>query len=127
VLKGVVGEGVKDAYKALRDKIAPWAGSDVEAVEKAPTSPARQAVVAEIIDGRPADDQAAARVLAERLIAALKTSGNVGLDVGRLEALEVRLGAITVSEGTGVSIGDARVHGTFEAGDITVGGTPGKK
>jgi hypothetical protein len=62
------------------------------------------------------------------LIAALRHAavGKVGLDVGRLEALEVQLGAITVTEGTGVSIDEARVHETFKTGDITVGGKPGK-
>ena len=126
IVKGAVGEAVKDSYKALKGKIAHWAGHDVEALEKAPTSAARQAVVAEIIDAQPADDLAAVRALAERLIAALKATGSTGLDLARLEALEVRLGAITVKGGTGVRMGDVRVHGTFGTGDIKVGDTPGK-
>jgi hypothetical protein len=126
IVKGAVGEAVKDSYKALKAKIAHWAGGDVEALEKAPTSAAQQAVVAKIIDAQPADDVAAVRALAERLIAALKATGSTGLDVARLEALEVRLGAITVREGIGVRMGDVRVHGTFSTGDIKVGDTPGK-
>jgi hypothetical protein len=125
VVKGAVGEAVKDGYKTLKGKIAHWAGGDVEALEKTPTSAARQAVVAEIIDAQPTEEVAAVRALAERLIAALKAAGGVGLDIGRLEALEVRLGAITVKDGTGVRMGDARVHGTFSTGDIKVG-APGK-
>jgi hypothetical protein len=32
VVKGVVGEAVKDAYKALKQRIAHWAAGDVEAL-----------------------------------------------------------------------------------------------
>jgi hypothetical protein len=128
-LKGAVGEAAKDAWKALRDKVAAWAGGDVEALEKAPASAARQAVVAEAIDTRPADDRAAAGALAKELIAALRAAGggNVGLDMRRLEALEVELGAIDVTQGTGVRIDEARVQGAFKTGPIKVGGPdPGK-
>jgi hypothetical protein len=125
IVKGVVGEAVKDSYKTLKDKVAHWAGGDVEALDKAPTSTAWQAV-AEIIDAQPADAVTEVRALAERLIAALKASASIGLDVARLEALEVRLGAITVKEGIGVRMGHVRVHGTFSTGDIKVGGAPGK-
>jgi hypothetical protein len=71
-LKGAVVEAVKDGYKALKAKVAVWAGGDVEALEKTPGSAARRAVVAEAIDARSADEQAAARTLAQRLIEALK-------------------------------------------------------
>ena len=33
-LKGAVGEAAKDAYKALKNRVARWAGSDVEALER---------------------------------------------------------------------------------------------
>jgi hypothetical protein len=46
VFKSSVGEVVKDAYKALKDKVAIWIRTDVEALEKTPTSQTRQAVVA---------------------------------------------------------------------------------
>ncbi len=49
-LKGTVSEAVKDAYKALKERVAHWAGGDVEALEKSPTSAGRQAVVAEAIN-----------------------------------------------------------------------------
>jgi hypothetical protein len=126
VIKGTVGGVVKDTYKALKGKVAPWAVSDIEALEKAPTSVARKAVVAEIVDGQSADEKAAVHALAKELIAAMKSAGgsSVGLDIGRLEALDVQLGNITVTEGTGARIGEARVHGTFATGNITVG--PGK-
>jgi hypothetical protein len=127
-LKGAVSGLVKDGYTALRSRVAAWAGGDVEALEKAPESPARRAV-AEAIDSRPADEQEAARALARQLIAALKDAGGapVGLDIGSLDALAVELGNIAVSAGTGVRIGDARVNGSFKAGDITVGPSTAKK
>jgi len=127
VVKGVVDGVVKDGYKALKDKVAHWAGHDVEALEKAPASAARLAVVAEVIDSQPADDKITVRALAEHLVAALKrVGGPVGLDVGRLDALGIQLGSINVTEGTGVRIGEARVLGTFNAGDINVGPPQGK-
>ena len=52
VVKSSVGEVVKDAYKALKDKVALWICGDVEALEKTPASPSRQAVIAEEIDRR---------------------------------------------------------------------------
>ncbi len=74
-LKGLVGEGIKDAYKALRDKVAHWAGPDVEALEKTPASTARQAVIAEEIDRQAADEQEVVRALANALVEALKKDG----------------------------------------------------
>jgi len=123
-LKGVVGETVKDAYKALKAKVAGWAASDVDALEKTPASAARRAVVAEVIEGQSAEQQSEARVLAQRLIAALKkaSDGPIGLDVERLNALAVDLGSITVKEGTGARFRDARVRGSFKTGPIDVGG-----
>jgi hypothetical protein len=83
-------------------------------------------VVAEVIDAQSGEEQAALRVLAQELIAALKRGGPIGLDIGRLEAMEVQLGDIRVTEGTGARMDEVRVHGTFSAGNITVGG-PAKK
>jgi hypothetical protein len=128
VLKDAVGEAVKDAYRALKDKIASWTNDDVEAFENAPTSATRQAEVAKIVDNQSDDDKAAVRRFVEQLISALKqaSSGKVALDVGRLEALEVQLGNITVTEGTGARFGDVRAD-TFRTGDLTVGDQLRKK
>ena len=120
-LKGTVSEAVKDAYKALKERVAHWAGGDVEALEKSPTSAGRQAVVAEAINDQSTEEQAFLRSLADRLIAALKQHAPVGLDIGRLEALEVRLGSISVTEGTGARFREADVKGTFKTGPISVG------
>jgi hypothetical protein len=130
-VKGFVGEAVKDAYKKLKGEIAHWAGADVDALEKAPASAARQSVVAEAVDGQSPEEQALVKALAAEVIAALKSEarksgGPVGLDIGKLEALEVQLGAITVTEGRGVHINEVKTMGAFEAGPITVGPPPGK-
>ncbi len=130
-VKGFVGEAVKDAYKALKNRIAHWVGADVEALEKTPSSTARQSVVAEAIDGLPADDQASVKALADALVTALKSEagksgGPVGLDVGKLEALEVKLAALTVNEGTGARFKEVKTTGAFTVGPISVGSPPGK-
>ena len=125
-LKGAVGAGVKDAYDALKNKITGWAKHEVASLEKAPSSQELQTVVARIVDDQPPDEKTIAREFAERLVAALKEGNSIGLDIGRLEALEVQLGSITANEGTGVRIGDARVAGTFKVEKVIVGKKPGK-
>ncbi len=120
-LKSVVGEAVKDAYQGLKSLVGQWASADVEALEKTPGSIGRKQMVAELVDERPVEDQAEARALAERLIAALKGSRPIGLDIGRLETLEVQLGSIEVTDGVGVRIAEAKIGGAFTTGDIKVG------
>jgi hypothetical protein len=111
LLKGAAGDGVKDAYRALKDKVAQWAGRDVDALERESASAARRAVVAEIIDAQPVKEAAAVDVLAKRLIAALRTSESVGLDVGRLEALETRLSTSSQIDEIVTGSGNLIIHG----------------
>jgi hypothetical protein len=126
LLKGAVGEAVKDGYQALKEKVSHCASSDVTELEKAPSSATRQAVIAEIVDAQSEDDRKLLRDLAEALVAKLKESAPaIGLDIGRLTALEVQLGNITVTSGTGARIEEANVE-TFKTGDISVGGRSGK-
>jgi hypothetical protein len=125
-LKGAVGEAVKDGYKTLREKVSQWASRDIVELEKTPSSGARQAVIAEIIDAQSSEeDRESLRALAEALITKLKESAPVGLDIGRLTALEVQLGDITVSSGTGARIEEATVQ-TLKTGNISVGDRSGK-
>jgi hypothetical protein len=127
-VKAAVGEAVKDAYKALKDKLAIWAAGDVAELEKTPHSDLRKAVIAEVVNGRPAEDQDELRGLAQVLLANLKKAAPaIGLDIGRLDALAVELGKITVTEGVGTRIQEAHVGGTFRVGDISVGSLPGKR
>ena len=110
-------------------KIAHWAGTDIDALGKAPASTAR--VVADAVDGQPPEDQASVKKLAEALVAALKieaqkSGGPFGLIIKKLEALEVQLGRITVTEGIGVCLGDMKAPGAFTVGPINVGPPSGK-
>lgn len=125
-LKGAVGEAVKDGYKALKEKFSLWAPGEVAALEGTPNSNGRQAVVAEIIDAQSEDDRNALRVLAEALVAKLKENAPaIGLEVGRLTALEVELGNITVTSGIGARIEEANAD-IFKTGNISVGDCSGK-
>jgi hypothetical protein len=125
-LKGAVGEAVKDGYKALKEKVSHWAPSEVAALEANPSSNGRQIIVAEIIDAQSEDDRSALRALAEALVIKLKENAPaIGLDVGRLTALEVELGNITVSNGVGARIAEVNVE-IFKTGDISVGDRSGK-
>jgi hypothetical protein len=120
LLKGGLSEAAGDSYKALKGKIAAWAaGADVEALER---TAARRAVVAEAIDAQAMDEQTAARELARRLVAALKGAGvnRVGFDVGRLDALAVELGDVTVIRGR-----DIHIRGSVSGGNIKVSALPG--
>ena len=126
VVKSAVGEATKDAYKALKSQLFPSAAGEVDALEAAPASKGKQLAVAEIIDARSAEEQQALRALAEILLTNLKESAPaIGLDIGRLNALEAQLGKITVASGVGARIGEANVE-SFKVGDISVGGRSGK-
>ena len=108
VVKGAVGEAVKDAYAALKEKVGRWAGSDVEALVETPDSPRRQAVVAQKVDRQPASEQDTVQALATKLIESLKQEGvsvpsvTVRADRGGVAAgRDIRGGTITThSDGT---------------------------
>jgi len=127
VVKGTVGEVVKDAYKQLKSKLSLWAAHDVEALEKQPNSKARQAVIAETVDDLSATDRDSLRSLAQALTEALEKQAPeiVGLDIGKLKALHAELGNITVTAGIGARIKEADVE-TFRTGNLSVGVPPGK-
>jgi len=128
IVKGAVSEAVKDAYKALKSSVSRWAAGDATELEKTPDSKTRQAVIAEKVDGLSSADQESLRALAEALVGKLKQEPHaIGLDVGRLTALEAQLGSITVTQGIGARIQEADLSGTFRTGDISVGTPPGKQ
>jgi hypothetical protein len=129
--KGVLGEAAKDAYLAVKNAVLRWAGREVEMLEAKPGAPAREAVVAELIDGQPADAQAWLADLAGTLVAALraeaKERGPIGVEIKHLEAMEVRLREIVARAGTGFKADEVKTLGTFAIDRIeTGGGGPGK-
>jgi hypothetical protein len=127
VLKGGVGEGVKDAYQALKGKVAGWGKGAVASLERTPRSAELQTRIAEIVDSQPQEEKSSARDVARCLIVELKQDTNIGVDIGQLESLDVQLGSIEVTEGVGIRIGAARVAGSFSAKKIVVGPKTGKR
>jgi hypothetical protein len=128
VVKTGVGEVVKDAYKALKDKVSKWASGEVATLEAAPTSKGKQLAVAEIVDAQLADDgeRDGLRALVEVLIGKLKEDAPaIGLEFKRITDFEIELGKINVTGGVGVRVEDAK-GGSFKAKDITVEAKPGK-
>jgi hypothetical protein len=126
VLTSAVGEAVKDGYKALKEKVSHFAAGEVVALEKTPTSKGQQVVIAEIIDAQPAEERNSLRPLAEALIASMKENAPaIGMDIGRLTALEADFAHLNVSNGIGVRIGEAKV-GIFKAPNMSVGKSSGK-
>ena len=97
-LQDVTCEVAKDAYKALEQKLSCRAASDVHALERDPTSAARQAVIAEVVDQLPEAEKGSVKRLATELADALRTSAAqapVGIHVRRVEA-ETKLERIDV-------------------------------
>lgn len=131
--KEAVGTVVKEAYGALKELIAAWAGNDAETLEAEANAGddtgLREQLVARAIDKRPTDDLTKVKAGAEKLLAALKESGqggqSVGIDIGRLEALEVDLGKVSVTGGTGFRAEEVKTKGPFRAEGIEV--HPGKQ
>ena len=123
--KAGAGEAAKDAYQALRDKVAHRASGEVATLEAAPSSTGKQLAVAEIVDAQSEEDRQVLKVLTENLLAKLKENAPaIGLDVTRVSDLQMELGKVTVTRGVGVRVQDA-AGGTLKIGDISVGGGSG--
>ena len=128
IVKGTAELAVKDAYVALKNKISGWvSGEDVAALETAPTSAARQAVIAEAVDALPEASKSAVLPLAQDVADRLKESKMpIGVDISRLTAAQIQLGRVSVTEGVGARIADSNITGIVSTGDIVVGTPPGK-
>ena len=125
ILKTTVGEATKDAYKALKDRIARWAGAEVQALEAVPSLKSKQFAVAELIDAQPDDEREKLRGLIDALVERLKAEAPViGLDIGALRNVETELGNITARTGVGVRVREVE-GGKFKTGDISTGGPSG--
>jgi hypothetical protein len=89
--KGVLGEAAKDAYKALKGKIAAWAGHDVTRLEDNPASAAREAVVAEAINSRAETEKQELKDLARVLLTGLGDADKAGAEM-RITVIATRGG-----------------------------------
>jgi hypothetical protein len=124
VIEAGVGEVIKDAYIALKNKVAIWAGNDVEALVKEPDSTGRQLTVAEKIEELSPEDKSEIKVLALALNEALRKAASdfpIGIDVEKIEAASIALKAMDVRGGTGVKINTAKTSGPFAASVRNVG------
>jgi hypothetical protein len=125
ILKTSVGEATKDALKALKARVAHWAGAEVAALEAAPSSKGKQLAVAEQIDARPEGESEQLRALVQILVERLRADAPViGLDIGVLRNVETELGNITARTGVGVRIQQAE-GGKLKIDDISTGGPSG--
>lgn len=96
-------KAARDAYDILKHKLSCRAASDVHALERNPTSPARRAVIAEAVDEFPEAEKMSIKALAAALAEALRTSaaqGSIGIDVRRIDAERTKLVEIDVREST---------------------------
>ena len=83
-------------------------------------------MIAETIDVQPEQERETLQVLVEALVDRLKQSAPaIGLDIGRLTEMDTHLGKITVGEGIGARIGEAR-GGRLDVDEIIVGSPPRK-
>jgi hypothetical protein len=126
--KGWLSEAGKDTYKALKEAVLRIVSpSDVEKLEQYPDSESRKGVITEELEraGKAADPELAR--LAQALVTALRDAGAAGGATGfslkDVEAVNVRLRAITAS-GTGVSIEKSKFTGDIEASDVSAGVQP---
>ena len=124
VVKAGVGEVVKDAYNALKSKVAVWCGGDVEALANEPTSKGRQLTVAEKIDRQSPEEQTEIKTLTLALNEALRKAaeaGPIGIEADKIDAAQIALKATEIKSGIGIKVGEARTSGTFEATVSKVG------
>ncbi|KWT67028.1 hypothetical protein APY03_7136 [Variovorax sp. WDL1] len=126
-LKGVVGEVVKDAYKALKIQVAKWAPGDVEKLADSPTA-GRKLVVAEAIDMQPEDDRVRVDQLAHALIEALKQvpATSIGIEGDEFHVRLIDLSQLNVVNGIGLK-GRFIEADEIRASNMTVGSAAGKK
>jgi hypothetical protein len=125
LVKGAVGEAVKDAYAMLKANVVEWAADDAEALANAPRSPGRKAVLAEAIDERSGADRAAITQLVRVLADELERAPPTGMVLRDLEDVQTRIKALVVESGTGVVVKKQR-GGTIDVGEVRVGRSPGK-
>ena len=124
--KTVVGEGVKDAYRAVKDFLArKYPQVDLTPVEKAPRSAGQQIVLVENLTSSEAAADPEFSPLAKRLVDAVaaemrKGGPQTGVQLDDFEAASLRIGDV-IASGTGVLIKKGRIAGRAEITGIRAG------
>jgi hypothetical protein len=132
LLKGSIGLATKDAYNLLKKRISKWAGHDLDAAERSPSSPARSAVLAEAIDSLANGEQRVIKNLAAKLIDEMEKDpklATIGLKIGQLKASTVSLGTLSVSGpgSRGIVVDEVDVSGNFALRELNVRNNSGKR
>ncbi len=115
--KGIAADATKVAYNALKEALSTTAGSEVEALEKAPNSTGRQMVLAELVNAQSKNEKKSLRELAEALAAAMNQ--DVTFDEegakwkGTLHERTKHSFTILFSRGTETHRVEARYHKSF--------------
>ena len=121
-------EGVKDAYRAVKDFLArKYPAVDLAPVEQAPQSKTRQAALVEDLTNSEAAADPEFSPLAKRLVEMVaaelrKTGPQTGVQLDDFEAASLRIGDV-VASGTGVLVKKGRIAGHAEFTGIRAGVT----
>jgi hypothetical protein len=126
--KTVVAEGVKDAYRAVKDFLSrKYPQVDLTAVEKAPESKGQQLVLVENLTSSEAAADPEFSPLAKRLVDAVavemrKAGPRTGVQLDDFESASLRIDDV-IASGTGVLIKKGRIEGHAEITGIRAGVT----
>ncbi|MGN6085006.1 hypothetical protein [Trinickia sp.] len=130
IVKGMVGEAVKDTYNKLKALVLRHAPNELPLLEAQPSSESRRGMVIEVLDALPESESIELVEPARQLVQMLESAaarGSVGVDLSRLSAMNARFGTIRVNSGsTGVRATDTKLQGDFTVDSLEVGVEPGK-
>ena len=124
--KTVVAEGVKDAYRAVKEFLSrKYPQVDLTAVEKDPESKGQQLVLIEKLSNSEAAADPEFSPLAKQLVDAVaaelrKAGPQTGVQLDDFEAASLRINDV-VDSGTGVLIKRSRIEGHAEIAGIRAG------
>jgi hypothetical protein len=126
--KTIVAEGVKDAYRAVKDFLSrKYPQVDLTAVEKAPESKGQQLVLVENLTSSEAAADPEFSPLAKRLVDAVaaelrKAGPQIGVQLREFEAASLRINDV-VASGAGVIAEKTKIAGHAEITGIRAGVT----
>lgn len=109
--KEVVGAVIKDAYTALKGKLAGLIGnSDVDKLEADPESRGRALTLSEEVDKQPDAARDEIKALAEALQAALQAAGQGAVVDNRITQINVSADRGGIAAGRDVNLGDLNLN-----------------